>query len=389
MRTRKINMPFELAFIIISIAVIAITYKTYVGYGLYPWYIKTIFLLLLIISICAPFICFFVKRTSAADSLVYLTKPLYFMFGFVFFLFIITFLRDIAWTIIDVVRRTPLEEMKNPPRLLQVNIITFIACLVLCFYGFYEAEKKANIVTYEITTAKVNKPTKVVLLADLHIDTDVSTKYVTDLVNRVNALKPDAVLIAGDIVDNRPAKLYKQMIELKKLQPKGHIFVVLGNHEFYSGALEWAITFGRMGFQFLNNYGMKLDDTGLYIAGIPDINSTQNTNMQVNVEQALSQANENDYKIILSHTPKIVAGMNKDNTDLVLSGHTHGGQIYPFHYFAKQANEGRLAGFYDVEGIKMYITRGTRYWGPPMRILAPSEITVFNFVPEKNKANDK
>ncbi len=379
-------MPFEIAFAIISIAIIAITYKTYMGYGDYPWYVKLSFFFLLIFSICAPFICFFLKRTAAADSLVYLAKPLYFMFGFVFFLFVITFLRDTIWTVVDVIRRTPIEEIKHPKYLSEVNLITFIACLVLCFYGVYEAEKDANIVTYEIASKKITQPTKVVLLADLHIDTDVSPNYVTHLVNRVNALKPDAVVIAGDIVDNRPIKLEKQIDELGKLEPQGKVYFVLGNHEFYSGALEWGVALAKLGFQFLNNYGLRLDDTGIYIAGIPDINSVQNTRMKIKVDNALYNAKEDDYRIMLSHTPKITEGMNKDNIDLILSGHTHGGQMFPFHFFAKQANEGRLAGFYDIEGIKMYITRGTRYWGPPMRILAPSEITVFNFVPEEINA---
>lgn len=379
-------MPFEIAFIIISIAITAITYKTYMGYGNYPWYVKLSFLFLLVFSICAPFICFFLKRTAAADTLVYLAKPLYFMFGFVFFLFVITFLRDIIWMIVDVIRRTPIEEIKHPKHLAEVNLITFIFCLTLCFYGVYEAEKEAQIVTYEIASPKIKQPTKIVLLSDLHIDTDVSPAYVTNLVNRVNALKPDAVVIAGDIVDNRPIKLEKQMGELGKLEPKGQVYFVLGNHEFYLGPLEWGVELAKLGFYFLNNYGLRLDDTGIYIAGIPDINSVPNTRMKINIGNALYNAKEDDYRIMLSHTPKITEDMNKDNIDLILSGHTHGGQIFPFHLFAKQANEGRLAGFYDVEGIKMYITRGTRYWGPPMRILAPSEITVFNFVPENTDA---
>jgi predicted MPP superfamily phosphohydrolase len=81
---------------------------------------------------------------------------------------------------------------------------------------------------------------------------------------------------------------------------------------------------------------------------------------------------------MLSHTPKVASGLTSNNVDIILSGHTHGGQMFPFHYFVKQANENRLAGFYNINGVNMYISRGTRYWGPPMRVLAPSEITIFN-----------
>lgn len=171
---------------------------------------------------------------------------------------------------------------------------------------------------------------------------------------------------------------------MQKLKAKDGVYVTLGNHEFYAGAFDWIIKFGRMQYTILNNMGVKLDDTGIYLAGIPDINAAESSNMKINLNQTLSLAEKDDFVIMLSHTPKIIEGMNKDKIDLMLSGHTHGGQIFPFHYFVMQANQGKLAGFYNDNGIKMYISRGTRYWGPPIRVFAPSEIAVFNLKPEKN-----
>lgn len=289
--------------------------------------------------------------------------------------------------VIDLIRRAPVEEMKNPPLLQKVNIITFVFCLLFCFYGVYEAEKNPAIKTYDITSPKVRQKTKVVMLSDLHIDVDVSPETVERLVNRVNTLNPDAVVIVGDIVDNTPVKLYKQMQELKKLKVKDHVYLVLGNHEFYSGAMGWGLAFAQMGFEFLNNYGEKLGDTGIYIAGIPDINAAEWFKKPVKAKNALYKAEKEDYVIMLSHTPKLAEGVTAENVDLQLSGHTHGGQIYPFHYFTEIANDGVLAGFYNKNGVQMYVSRGTRYWGPPMRIFAPSEITVFNFSPAGK--NDK
>mgnify|MGYP003227795770 CR=1 FL=1 len=346
-------MPAELAFLIVAVAVIAITYKTYVGYGDYRWYTKLGFFLFLLIGWSAPFLGFILRRADLPES----------------------------WMVIDLVRRAPVEEMKNPPLLQKVNIITFVFCLLFCFYGVYEAEKNPAIKTYDITSPKVRQKTKVVMLSDLHIDVDVSPETVERLVNRVNTLNPDAVVIVGDIVDNTPVKLYKQMQELKKLKVKDHVYLVLGNHEFYSGAMGWGLAFAQMGFEFLNNYGEKLGDTGIYIAGIPDINAAEWFKKPVKAKNALYKAEKEDYVIILSHTPKLAEGVTAENVDLQLSGHTHGGQIYPFHYFTEIANDGVLAGFYNKNGVQMYVSRGTRYWGPPMRIFAPSEITVFNFSP--------
>ncbi len=379
-------MPVLVAFIIVALAAIAITYKTYVCYGEYKLITKIVFLLFLVLGWCAPFLGFMLRHHSSSDAAMLLTKCLYFLFGFVFFLFAISFVRDVLWMLIDFVRRVPMDDMKNPQLLQKVNIYTLIFCFLFCLYGVYEAEKDAAIKSYDITSSKIKKQTRLVMLSDLHIDADVSTKYVENLVSRVNALNPDAIVLVGDVIDNYPMALYKQMEALKKLQAKEGVYVVLGNHEFYLGAMDWGIKFGSMGFNFLNNYCMKVDDSGLYIAGIPDINAAKGAGMKIKVDNALYNAGQDDYVVLLSHTPKVTEDMENKHIDMILSGHTHGGQIYPFHYFTMQANDGMLAGFYNRSNMNIYISRGTRYWGPPMRIFAPSEITVFNFAPEKANA---
>ena len=376
-------MSVVLAYAIIALAVLAITYKTYVGYGNYRWYTKLGTFIVLLLGLAAPTICFKFFN-SPSPNIQLMNKYLYLLFGFVLLLFVITFIRDIIWSIADVIRRKSLSDMKDTAKLQKANIITVILCLLVCTYGYYEAEKSAAIKTYEITSPKIKKETKIVMLSDLHITPAVSTKYVKNLVKRVNALNPDAIVLVGDTVDGTPDNLVSQMTELAKLKAKEDVFITLGNHEFYHGGLSWGITFGRMRFEFLSNYGEMLDDTGIYIAGIPDINTADAAGMKVKIENALYFAEKGSYVILLSHTPKLVEGANKDNIDLQLSAHTHGGQIFPFHYFVKQANEDRLAGFYNVNGVKMYVSRGTGYWGVPMRLLAPSEITVFNFKPEKS-----
>lgn len=377
-------MPIIIAFSIIALSMVAILYKTYVGYGTYSWYMKLSVLLFLIISIVAPLINFKLRNYELNSWLIYLPKTLYFLFGFIFLLFLITVLRDILWVIWDVIRRTPLTEMKEPVHLQSINLITVIGCLLLCLYSFYEAEKPAKIITHNIVSEKIKTPTKVVMMSDLHIEEDVSPTKIKNLVNRVNNLNPDAIVLVGDLVDDTPAKLYKQMEELKELKAKKGTYFVLGNHEFYNGAFNWSLKLAQMGFIFLNNIGMKLDNSEIFITGIPDINTEANGGLKVKIENALYGSNKDDYVIMLSHTPKIVKGITKENVDLQLSAHTHGGQIYPFHYLAKQSNGNHLAGFYDENGVKMYVSRGTRYWGPPMRLFAPSEITVFNLLPKKD-----
>lgn len=385
-RGRKKIMPIMIAFAIVAIAAIAITFKTYVGYGEYQWYTRLSFLIFLVLGWCAPFLAFALRHHYSTGGMVIASKCLYFLFGFVFFLFAISLIRDLIWIVLDLIRRVPVSEIKNPLLLQKVNIVTFIFCLLFCFYGVYEAEKDARIVSYNISSPKIKEETKVVMMSDLHIDTDVSQKYVERLVQRVNALEPDAIVIVGDVIDNAPHFLMSQMGELQNLSAKYGTYVTLGNHEFYSGVMDWVLKFGQMQFNILNNYGMRLGNTGIYIAGLPDVNAAQGSGMKINLRNTFMMAQKEDYVILLEHTPKLYEGINKENTDLQLSGHTHGGQIYPFHYFTAPANDGRLAGFYNQDGVDIYVSRGTRYWGPPMRIFAPSEITVFNFLPAKKDA---
>ena len=370
-------MPMVLAFAIVAISVIAITFKTYVGYGEYSVITKISFLMFLIFGWCSPFIVFSLRHSHDANQ--FLIKFLYFIFGFVFFLFVISMIRDFIWFLVEISKKIPLENMNNPILLKKINVITILVSLLICFYGVYEAERDARIKTYDVVNSKIKEDTKIVMLTDLHIDTSVSVEYVKNLVNRVNSLNADIITIVGDVVDSSPHYIERQLNELAKLKARYGVYVVAGNHEYYSGGIGvYSIKFKQLGFNFLVNEGQKIGNTGIYIAGISDINASLYSLNKVDALKAIKDAEQSNYVIMLSHTPKVASGLTSNNVDIILSGHTHGGQMFPFHYFVKQANENRLAGFYNINGVNMYISRGTRYWGPPMRVLAPSEITIFN-----------
>ncbi|MBP5697913.1 MAG: metallophosphoesterase, partial [Alphaproteobacteria bacterium] len=326
-------MPVLVALGILVLAIIAILYKTLVGYGEYHWWTKLLVLLLLTISLGAPFINFNLRNYGLTGIWIYLPKVLYFLFGYTLLLFIMMILRDVIWWIIDLVSHTPVEEMKNSAHLQKANIITIIFCLLFCFYGVYEAEKNPNIITHNLTSSKIKKPTKIVMLNDLHIDKNVSPKRIRQIVERVNAQNPDAIVLVGDTVEISPEKLAPQMVELKKLKAKDNVYFTLGNHEFYAGAFSTALNLSGLGFVLLNNSGFKMDGYDVFMAGIPDIDTAQNHKMGVRFKNAIYGAAKDDYVILLSHAPKLAEDVSKDNIDLQLSGHTHGGQIYPFHYF--------------------------------------------------------
>lgn len=196
-----------------------------------------------------------------------------------------------------------------------------------------------------------------------------------------NALKPEAVLLAGDIVDDRTRYLEPEIKVLGKLEAPLGVYAVSGNHELYNGLDLWLRNFRRHGFKVLMNSGEHLKNTRLYIGGIPDLNTAFSPFYQVDFKRTFKGSRHNDYRILLSHYPNLEKFADRDY-DLQLSGHTHGGQIFPFHYLAWKANK-YLAGRYRVGDHDLYVSRGAGYWGPPMRLLAPAEITEIILKPQK------
>ena len=128
----------------------------------------------------------------------------------------------------------------------------------------------------------------------------------------------------------------------------------------------------------MQNSGEKINDSGIYVAGVPDVGSTN-----VNYDRAFAASDDENYKVLLSHAPTDFKDLDKSKFDIQLSGHTHGGQIFPFQYITKKANDGYLAGLYDEKDAKIYVMKGAGYWGPPIRLMAEPDILVLNLEPEK------
>ena len=140
--------------------------------------------------------------------------------------------------------------------------------------------------------------------------------------------------------------------------------------------------FKNIGYKVLYNYGEYLPGFNLYIAGVPDSRTTAigPYTLRPNLYDAMSGSKDGQYKLLLSHSPDYAAGLYNRAVDLILSGHTHGGQIFPFHLLVKKVNK-FLSGEYDVRGMKLYVSNGYGYWGPSMRLFAPSELTLIHLVP--------
>lgn len=373
-------MAFMLAFLIVTVSCIAITYKVMVGYSGFSVALRLFVLLFLTLAWFGPFILRFIRNQGLVSASIYplLSKVSYFFMGFAFILMMLLLMREVVWYVVYFISRKESLSPDNVALLNKLNIGVLVLGLVISLYSVWEANKTPTVRTLKIEDPRITEDTKLVVASDFHIDQATPMFQIRQIIDLINAQNPDYILLVGDIIDDTPEELGNKIDELKNLKAK-KIYVSLGNHEYYNAPAKWMIKFTEMGFEVLQNIGSAVDETGIFLGGVPDAHSTS-----INLNHAAYGSTPEQYKILLSHAPTVAESLAEDEFDLQVSGHTHGGQIFPFHYFAKQSNNNHLAGKYMVNGNTLFITRGAGYWGPPMRLLAPSDITVVELSGEKN-----
>jgi predicted MPP superfamily phosphohydrolase len=214
---------------------------------------------------------------------------------------------------------------------------------------------------------------RIVQWSDVHVGPTIRRAFVESLVERTNALQPDAVVITGDLVDGYAADLREEVQPMRGLRPRDGVFYVTGNHEYYWRASEWIPLLQSLGLDFLKNEHRVLRDGKLVIAGVTDPVG-RDTHKQ-DPDRALAGAPAEAVKVLLSHRPQTAEAASRLGAHLQLSGHTHGGQFFPFnlviHKFQPIAK-----GLHRVGRTWLYVNRGTGYWGPPSRLAVGGEITV-------------
>ena len=243
--------------------------------------------------------------------------------------------------------------------------------------GMVSARGAHEIVDVEITLAKLPKALDgftIVQLSDLHVGMTIDREFVQRVVDHANALTPDLIVLTGDLVDGKVADLRDEAAPLANLRAKHGLYAVTGNHEYYSGADPWIKELTELGIRYLRNERVTIAD-GFDLAGVDDHTARGYKNHGEDLGAALDGRDPSRPVVLLAHQPRQVRRAVKHGVDLQLSGHTHGGQIWPWHYIVKIQQGGLLAGHYDYEGTQLYVTRGCGYWGPPVRLLASLEIT--------------
>jgi hypothetical protein len=299
--------------------------------------------------------------------------------GITFLLFVIAIAYDLAVT---VSARVPMQQERRQFIKVMFDIGVLIAASSYLFRGVFEAVRQPLVNHVDIRLKDFPfEQYAIVQLSDVHIGRTITRDFLDQVVTRTNTLNPDLVVITGDLVDLPVERIDDHLEPLKDLQAP--CYFIPGNHEYFHGVVEIAAYLETLGVRPLMNASALIGDVqrGFELIGINDLVGQSMGFMQPDLSRAYAMTDKRRCHIVLAHQPKTIELIEGHRCDLMLSGHTHGGQIFPFGLLVMAAQP-YLSGLNQhSEEIQVFVSRGTGYWGPPIRIFAPSEISYLKISP--------
>lgn len=256
---------------------------------------------------------------------------------------------------------------------------------VLTGYGINRATWKPDVVKVDVPVQGLPKPFRgftILQISDLHISMTLKKEYVQKVVDQAGRQQADMIVFTGDIADGRERDMGKEATPLSDLNAPFGKYFVTGNHDYYSGVFPWLNRIERLGFvPLINEHRIIAKDTAqIVLAGITDYRAGRIVPGHASdPEKALRGAPLSIPRIILAHQPKSIFKTDPLGVDLMISGHTHGGQYFPWNFLVS-LDQPYVHGLYRHNATQVYVNRGTGYWGPPLRVGAPPEITLIRLV---------
>ncbi len=324
------------------------------------------------------------RRMSAAraERMAWLPWAGFIAMGAFSSLFVLTALRDVALLAggtADLLL-VPIYAEVERFRALSAAAILVLALLITAI-GFVNARRRAAVRDVDVPVTGLPATLEgftIVQISDIHVGATIRGGYVSAIVDAVNSLQADLIAVTGDIVDGSVAQLATHTEPLARLSARHGAFFITGNHEYYSGAHAWAAEMRRLGLHVLLNEHQVVEHDGAHVvvAGITDYSAEHfDPAEKSDPAAALAGAPANAaFTLLLAHQPRSGFAARGLGIDLQLSGHTHGGQFLPWNWFVR-LQQPFTAGLHRFGDFRIYVSRGTGYWGPPLRFGAPSEIT--------------
>ena len=317
-------------------------------------------------------------RPPFADIAVWIGMIALGLFSFVF---VATVFRDVAWLLAKATSTLPADPQRRTMLLRMTNAAVLGSSGVLTAVGIVGARRRPAIVDVDVDVVGLPAALEgftIAQITDVHVGPTIKKAFIDEIVDAVNTIGADMVAVTGDVVDGTVADLGVHIAPFARLQGRHGVFFCTGNHEYYSGADDWVAELTRLGLRCLMNEHVVVEHNGarVVVGGVTDFNAAHVLPAHATDPQRAIKGAPVDaaYKILLAHQPRSCTAAAAAGFDLQLSGHTHGGQFIPWN-FAVKLQQPFVAGLDRFKDMWVYTSRGTGYWGPPVRVGAPSEIT--------------
>ncbi|HEF8180720.1 TPA: metallophosphoesterase [Campylobacter jejuni] len=294
------------------------------------------------------------------------------------------FFMTLAWDFVKLI--LALMGKRDKTYNLILRLIFELSLIVLSVFLIYisinNALKIPEVKSVDVEIPNLKKDLKIVMLTDIHLGKNLHENFLDKLITKVNLQSPDMVVIVGDLIDTNPKDLKNYISKLNDFNSTYGTFYALGNHEYYHGINE-VLDLLRKHTNMKILVNQNLDLGFINIAGLGDLAGLDRGLYAPDLARIKVDLNTSKTSILLTHQPKTALLYDLSDFDLVLSGHTHGGQIFPFMFLVK-LQQGFVHGLYDLgEKTKLYVSSGAGFWGPSLRVFAPSEIVILNLKGKK------
>ncbi len=352
------------------------TYKRFIKKIFLQYRVTTLFKYLFFISFVSVVLFMFARYYDFfSQNFLFFS---FYIIGVSFMLFVVAIIYDLTHTIS---KKIPYKDGRRAFIKISFDITMLIFAFSYIFRGIKNGKIEPILKSVDIKIKNLKDNFKIIQLSDVHIGNIIKRDFLEKIVNRVNAQAPDLIVITGDLVDYEIDKIKLDLEPLKNLKSKYGTYFILGNHEYFHNPLEIITYIKKLGIKVLINESVTISES-FNLIGITDRIGKRVGILEPDIKKAFSQIDETLPSILLSHQPKMIEELGEFKPDLVLSGHTHGGQIFPFGLLVL-LDQPYLSGLHNFNKFsQIYVSRGTGFWGPPIRVLAPSEITLLNLKEE-------